>query len=158
MRRGDDTDHIGCVDRGQRRLIERRRQVDQYGVSVVAGKVNRLLDHFDPDERTFFGRERGGKDLQSTLMIGQELGEQIVGDARGAQTREVRDRIARLEVEEHCCIAELEVQVDEQRRRALAVTSSRDIHRERRCTDAALAVNEDDHGPSQQGRWRRDEL
>src|SRR5687767_12290640 len=86
-------------------------------------------------------------------MIGQVLGEVLLGDAADITAREFDDRRAWTQIEEHRGGTELQIQVEEHDGPAVGGEGRRDVGRERGRANTALAMRERDDDAEL--AWRR---
>jgi len=105
--RRDDADDVRDVERRERDLVELRREVEHDRVTASPREVDRLLHRGDAHELGLFRRWRPGEYAHSALVVGEVVGEVILGHTGDVAAREFDDRRARTQVEEHRRVSEL---------------------------------------------------
>ena len=105
---------VGAIERRQHRPVEERRRVDDHDVVALLGHREQVAESLLGDQLGVLGPKRGRQHVHTGLVRGDVAG-QCIGIELAASHDQVVDGLVRLDAHHDGGVAELEVEVEQQR-------------------------------------------
>src|SRR4249920_1678852 len=114
VERRDEQELVGAIERREHRAVKERRGVDDDDVVALLGDREQVAEALLGHELGILGAKRGREDVHAGLVSG-DVSRQSVGVELATCHDEVIDRLLGLDAHHDGRVAELEIQVEEQR-------------------------------------------
>ena len=147
----DQHEAIGVVERGQHRTVEKRPGVDDDGAVGLASRGEDARELRLADDLRFLRALRRRQQVEHRARVGADERFELLDVRLAARGGEVGNRRSRSDRKRERRVAELEVEIDEQRRDPGATRGHGDVRCQNRLAAAALGR---EHRHDRAGIWR----